>query len=80
MEWCNPVNLLNIRDNQDDDNIYNIGTPRKGFNIIVAESPNVSELRTSAPQLHNLDDTEAIPQMTWLANQLLWWNNDYYHD
>ena len=65
-----PVSFFNLRGSKaSDQDAYTFSSARKGFSMIVAESPRALEMRTRAPELYNLEDKEAVPQRQWIPNE-----------
>ena len=65
-----PVPFFNLRGSKvADQNAYTFSPARKGFSMIVAESPQALEMRERAPELYNLEDKEAVPQTQWIPNE-----------
>ena len=48
---------------------FHFASARKGFVMIVAESPHALEMRARAPELYNLEDKAAVPQTLWTPNE-----------
>lgn len=65
-----PVSFFNLRGSKaSDQDAYTFSSARKGFSMIVAESPRALEMRTRAPELYNLEDKEAVPERQWIPNE-----------
>ena len=60
-----PVSFFNLRGaNVQDHDAFTFTSARKGFRMIVAESPKALDMRARAPVLYNLKEKTAVPQST----------------
>ena len=61
-----PVSFFNLTGAKNKENTaYTFASARKGFSMIVAESPRASEMRAKAPELYNLEEKAPVPKTQW---------------
>ena len=61
-------------------NAFTFTSARKGYTMVVAESPKASDMRAKAPVLYNLEEKVAAPQMQWFPGDFFvaFCNRDYH--
>ena len=65
-----PVSFFNLRGAKvQHENAFTFTSARKGFHMIVAESPKALDMRARAPALYNLEDKAAVPQTQWIPSE-----------
>ena len=65
-----PVSFFNLRGAKvQHQNAFTFTSARKGFHMIVAESPKALDMRARAPALYNLEDKAAVPQTQWIPSE-----------
>ena len=59
-----PVSFFNVRGAKvQSQDAFTFTSARKGYTMVVAESPKALDMRARAPVLYNLEEKAAVPQM-----------------
>ena len=65
-----PLSFFNLRGAKvQGQDAFTFTSARKGFSMIVAESPKALEMRARASALYNLEEKAALPQTQWIPSE-----------
>ena len=66
-----PVSFFNVRGAKvQGQDAFTFTSARKGYTMVVAESPKALDMRARAPALYNLEEKAAVPQTQWIPSEI----------